>query len=605
MSSSASSPPCVACSGRPERRMSLIDALRYRWRAAWRRDALDREIEHELRARAELDAAQRRHDGLDSDDAQRAARRSVGNVTYLREELRGMSAIVRVLDDLKRDARYAARFLRRSPTFAIVATLTLALGVGATTTIFTIIDAVVFRTLPFPRPEQLVTWSSTRDGVVVGSPSPLDVRDVARDTRAFQRVAAYDEWRKNVAMGTDGVAEQMAVALVSRAYFEALGVTPVMGRLFTDQEQRYGSHYVAAISRTLWRDRYGSARDVLGKTIRINDEPYSIIAVVPDVDLAWLNARGLTARIWTPWAQPDTVVSDAARGATGDVTIARLSPNVTIEQGRAELRRVASRLASTYPADRPYGMTATPLVESRAGALKPILAILSGGVALVLLIACTNLAGLLHARNAARHRELLVRTALGASRVQLARQLLVETLLLAAIGGGAGFALGAAGCAAVARWHPPQFPQLAGLTVNGSVLGFALVIAVVSGGIFGVWPAWSTSRVDLAASLRAGGRTGTASHEQRRARSALVVVQVALAVMLLAATGVLVQSAARLRNQNLGFSISGLFKAHLYVPPARYGDAAALTRFSEQFTAKVRALPGVRSASLTTGYLPV
>jgi len=378
-----------------------------------------------------------------------------------------------------------------------------------------------------------------------------------------------------------------------------------MGRLFTDQEQRYGSHYVAAISQTLWRDRYGASREVLGKRIRINDEPYSIIAVVPDVDLAWLNARGLTARIWTPWAQPDTVASDATRGATGDVTIARLAPGVTLAQGRAELMRVASRLASTYPADRPYGMTASPLVESRGGALKPILAILSGGVALVLLIACTNLAGLLHARNAARHRELLVRTALGASRLQIARQLLVETLLLAGCGGAGGFALAAAGCAAIARWHPPQFPQLAGLTVDGAVLGFALVIAVVAGGVFGLWPAWSTSRIDLASSLRAGGRTGTASHEQRRARSVLVVVQVALAVMLLAATGVLVRSAAALRNQNLGFAVGGLLKAHLYIPPARYGDAGALTRFSEQFTANVRAVPGVQSATLTTGYLPV
>jgi putative ABC transport system permease protein len=166
--------------------------------------------------------------------------------------------IVRILDDGKREARYAARFLRRSPTFAIVATLTIALGVGATTTIFTIVDTVVFRALPFRDTERIVTISSTRDGVAVGTPSPLDARDVARDSRAFDRVAPYDEWRKNVAMGNDGTAEEMAVALVSRVYFETLGVTPIMGRLFTDQEQRDGSHYVAAISRTLWRDRYRS-----------------------------------------------------------------------------------------------------------------------------------------------------------------------------------------------------------------------------------------------------------------------------------------------------------------------------------------------------------
>jgi predicted permease len=515
-----------------------------------------------------------------------------------------MSKLASFMDQVTRDFRYAARFLRHSPTFAAVATMTLALGVGANATIFSIIDAVMLRALPFPHAEQLVTLSTTRSGLAVGSPSWLDVGDVSRDARAFQRVTAYDEWRKNVATGDDGGAEQMAVGLVSRAYFETLGVAPIIGRLFTDQEQRYGSHYVAAISATLWRDRYRGSRDVLGKTIRINDESYSIVAVVPDQDLAWLNARGLTARVWTPWARPDTALSDESRGATGDVAIARLVPGVTLEQARAELSRVASRLAATYPADRPYGMTALPLVESRVGPLKPILAILAGGVCLVLLIACTNLAGLLHARNAARHRELLVRAALGASRVQLARQLLVETLLLACVGGAGGFALAVAGCAAVSRWHPPQFPQLAGLTVNETVLVFALIIAVVAGGLFGMWPAWSTTRVDLASGLRAGGRTGTASREQRRARSTLVMIQVALAAMLLAATGVLTQSVARLRNQNLGFAVGGVFKAHLYVPPARYGSAEDLTRFGEQFSATVRALPGVQNVTLTTGYLP-
>jgi predicted permease len=584
--------------------VSLLDAIRYRWRAAWHRGDLDRDIEAELRAYADLDAEQHRYDGADGDKAWWAARRRVGNVTSLREGLREMSTIATLADQVRRDARYAARFLRNSPTFAIVATLTLALGVGANATIFSIVDAVMLRALPFPRAEQLVTLATTRDGLAAGSPSFLDVRDVARDARAFQRVVAYDEWRKNVAFGDEGAAEQMAVGLVSRDYFETLGIRPIMGRLFSDQEQRYGSHYVAAINQTLWRDRFGGSRDVVGNTIRINDETYTIVAVVPDIDLAWLNSRGLTARVWTPWAQPDTALSDANRGATGAVALARLLPGVSLAQARAELARVASRLAQTYPADRPYGMTAFPLVEARVGPMKAMLTMLGGGVAIVLLIACTNLAGLLHARNAARHREILVRTALGASRVQIARQLLVETLLLACAGGAGGFALAVAGCAAVSRWHPPQFPQLAGLTVNGTVLAFALIVSVTAGGVFGLWPAWSTSHVDLASSLRAGGRTGTASREQRRARSALVIVQVALAMMLLSGSAVLVQSVARLRNQDLGFATAGLFKAHVYVPPARYTDASALTRVSEQFTAAVSALPGVESATLATGYLP-
>ena len=584
--------------------MSFVDAMRYRWRAAFRRAELDREIEAEMRHYAELEHRQEARDNTSSTNVRRARRRIV-NVTVLREQLRGMSGLRTVLDQAAQDVRYALRSLRKTPTFAMVATITLALGVGATATIFGIVDAIVLRPLPFPQPDQLVRLFATRNGVVVGSPSAWDALDVARASRSFQHIVPYDEWRKTVRVG-DGQAipEEMLVGLVSTDYFTTLGVAPIVGRLFTPEEERAGRNHVAVIGQSLWRERFGSRPSVLGTTMQINDEAYRIIGVVPDLNLAWVNARGLTARAWTPWALPPVQPIDASRGATGNDAIARLRPGVSLEQARVEVAQLAAQLGQTYPADRPYGLTVAPLVESREGALTPLLAILGGAVALVLLIACTNLASLLHARNTSRQREMLVRTALGASRGRLARQLLAETTVLGGFGGAFGFVFAMAGCAAVSRWHPPKFPQLAGLSVNGTVLGFAFGASLAAALVFGVWPAVSTSRVDIGKRLRDGGRTGTASREQRRVRSALVVIQIALALVLAASTAMLAESVAHLTHQDLGFEPGRLFKAHLYISPARYGDPAAVGRFADALGTSIRGLPGVEAATVTMGYPP-
>lgn len=583
--------------------MSIFDAMRHRWRAVFARAALDRELEEELNHYLELDRGHQPGGAVTGAGATR--RGPVVNITYLREELRRASRLRTALDEASQDVRYAVRTLRKTPSFAMVAMLTLALGVGANATIFGIVDAVALRPLPFSHPDRLVRLFATRNGVAVGSPSPWDVQDVARAARSFQSIAPYDEWRKTVRVG-DGPAlpEEMLVGLVSTEYFKTLGVAPILGRLFAPDEERRGHNFVAVISAGLWRERYAARPGVLGTTIRINDEPYVIIGVVPDLELAWVNARGLTARVWTPWGIEATQPLGARRGAMGDDAIARLRPGVSLAQARAEVSQLASRLAAMYPDDRPYGLTVTPLAASRIGPLSPLLGILGGAVLLVLLIACTNLASLLHARNTARQREMLVRTALGASRGRVVRQLLVETLVLGAAGGASGFLLAVAGCAAVSRWHPPKFPQLAGLAVNGTVLAFALGVSLVAAIAFGIWPAWSTSRVDLAERLRAGGRTGTGSREQRRVRSALVVIQIALALVLAASTAILTESVGHLTHQDLGFDVNHLFKAHLYISPARYPTPAAVARFADALGNQIRDLPGVQAATVTMGYPP-
>lgn len=583
--------------------MSFIDGLTYRWRAAFHRADLDREIDEEMRHYAELEFRQRANESAARRRTDRP-RRAV-TITYLREELRAMSRLRTVLDQAAQDLRYAWRTLRTSPTFAVVATLTLALGVGANATIFGIVDAVVLTPLPFPQPGRMVRLFSTRDGRVVGSPSEWDVREIARTARSFEHIVPYDEWPKTVRVGGSAARpENMLVGLVSTDYFRTLGVTPLIGRLFTPVEEQPGRNYRAVISRAFWRQRFGGSPTVLGATMQINDEPYTIIGVVPDLDLAWLSPRGVAAQIWTPWALPAVAPAGAWRGATGNDAIARLRPGVSLDQARAEVARFAAQFRRTYPSDAPYGLTVTPLADTRAGPLDSVLGILGGAVTLVLLIACTNLASLLHARHAARQREMLVRTALGASRSRLVRQLLIETVVLGGFGGALGFLIAIAGCAAVSRWHPAKFPQLAGLSVDGTVLGFSLAVSLAAAAIFGVWPAWSTSRIDLADQLRGGGRTGTVSREQRRARSALVVIQIALALILAASTALLTQSVRHLTHQELGFDADQLFKAQLYIPPARYRNPAAVARFADELGNQIRTLPGVEAATVTMGYPP-
>jgi putative ABC transport system permease protein len=582
--------------------MRWLATLPLRLRSLFRRDVVEAELDEELRGHRERLAAEYRFHGMSPERAEAAARRAMPGIEQTKENCRDARR-VGVIEELAQDARYAARVLRKSPTFTIVAALTLALGVGVNVTMFTVVDAVVFRALPFEHPEQLIRVYATKGGAIRGNPSALDTRDVAVMARDIERLVVYDQWRKNVQF-PGGNPQEMVVGLVPGEYFLTLGIRPIMGRLFTDDENRFGANHVAAISRQLWRDRYGSARDVLGRSLRINDEPYTIVAVMPDAVPAWLEARHTPTRIWTPFAPDSTTWLESSRGQRGYLAIGRMRPGVTLDAARAELGQLGARLASTYAADREFGLTAAALVNTRVGTLRPMLVLLMAAVVSVLLIACANLANLLFARNAARQRELQLRLTLGASRARLCRQLLVETFTLTALGAGGGLAVSIALSAIVGRLRSPALPQLGDLTIDWRVLSFTLALSLLTALAFGLGPALTTSRVDLATALRAGGRSGTGTRAQRRVRSALVVAEVALALVLAAATALLTESARNLRRQNLGFSIEHLLKAHLYVPPARYGNAAAVAGFAERFGDAVRALPGVQSASVTIAFPP-
>ena len=513
------------------------------------------------------------------------------------------------MNGLLQDLRYALRQLRRSPGFAAIAVLTLALGIGASTAMFGVLNAVLLRPLPFDDPDRIVRMFSTQGNTTQG-PSPLDLRDFAAQNHTFEKMAVYDTWRKNVSTSSGSIEpEQMRVGLVPREYFEVLGLRPLMGRLFKDEENRWGSHFEAIISHNFWQTRFHGDRQILGKTIRINDEPYTIIAVLPgEIPDWWVGTPHGKVELWTPFvpylAPNQSVWDEASRGDRGWGAIGRLKPGVSIQQASADLQRIANNLAAQYPLDHGVGVTLQPLQEDQARNLRPIIALLMGAVVLILLIACSNVANLLLARNSGRTREFALRVAMGAETSSLIRQFTTENLTLGLLGGLVGCALAWWGCATVARVHPTQLPQLATVRVDLGVLGFAFAISVLSSLIFGTIPAWTSLKVSPAEAFKEGGRTNTASRGRKRLGRLFVVSEMAFALMLLIGTGLLIQSLQRLQNQRTGFRVDHLLTTHLFLPPVRYPDATSLTRFSDEYLSRVRQLPGVQDATISAAHPP-
>jgi predicted permease len=583
----------------------MFDWLRRAWvrgKLVARRRELDRDLDEEVSFHLKMREEKNRSAGMDAAEARYAAQRQFGNTSQVKENSFNLRRWVSI-ETLWQDVRYGARSLWNSPSFTAVAVLTLALGIGAPTAIFSVIDSVLLQPLPFTEPDQLVSLFSIKQGVPIGAPSPLDVRDFARGNRTFANMVVYDHWRKNVNLATSfSEPEQRVVGLVPAAYFQTLDIRPVMGRLFTEEENHYGKHYVAAISARLWRNRFASDRSILGRKIRINDESYAIVAVMPDAIPDWLESR--TIDVWTPFAPTGNEWFESSRGERDNTAMGRLKPGVSIEQAQADLATIAAGLAATHPIDRGVGVILRPLADTRIGTLRPVLFLLMGAVSLVLLIACSNLANLLLARNSVRQRELALRVALGAGRVGLIRQLLAETLLLSLIGGAAGLLLARLGLVALTRTHVNDLPQLAEIGIHSRVLLFALLTSLFTTLLFGLAPALAGTRLNLADALKQGGRSGSMGARRLRCRNILVAAEMALSLILVVGASLLIQSIVRLQRQELGARADHLLKGHFYVPPARYPDQAAITRFCEQLAERVRGLPGVRAASVTTVYPP-
>jgi putative ABC transport system permease protein len=588
--------------------MSVQNWLRTLRTGNWLHRNREEEVKRELEAHLELEAEEQQDSGATPEEAAYAAQKAFGNTTLVQEDVRGVWNAI-WLERFARDVKYAARSLRKSPGFAAVAILTLALGIGANTAIFSAINALILQPLPFSAADQLVRIYSIQKGMFntfanPDGPSALDVRDFAQRSRSFQNMVAYDTWTKNVSFGESaGQPEHMAVGLVPAAYFEILDIRPIIGRLFSEDENQEGKNYVAAISAQLWRNRFGGDPSVLGRNIRINAEPYTIVAVMPDVIPAWVEP-GRHSEIWTPFPYSPDMWSESGRGGRGYAALARLKPGVSLERAQADLSVIAAALAAEHLVDQGVGVAVKRLADSRVGPLRPMLYLLMGAVSLILLIACVNLANLLLARNSARQRELAVRAALGAGRGGLVRQLLAETLLLSLLGGAVGFACTEIGLRALARMHPENLPQLGSVGIDWRVLTFTLLVSLATSLLFGLAPAFMGTRLNLVDALKQGGRSGMSGRSSQRVRSLLVITEIAMCLMLLVGASLLVRSIMRLQSQNLGIRQDHLLRGRIYLPPVRYTNPGVRTRFCDDFAMRVRALPGVIGATVTTVYPP-
>lgn len=518
------------------------------------------------------------------------------------------------IEPFAQDLKYALRGMRKTPGFTFLAMLTLALGIGANTAIFSAVDAALLRPLPFATADRLVRLQSMKDGKSLGGPSPLDTRDLASAARGFEGMVIYDRWRKNVS-GIRGStqSEEMIVGLVPGEYFSILRIQPVMGRLFTEREGQPGAQLIAAISRSLWDSRFESDPRILGQTIRINSETYQIVGVMPDVIPPWMEQTGGPIRIWTPFSSTD-LLTESARAARNFGALARLKPGVSYDQARAELAAISARLAREHAADEGVSTTIVPLADTRSGPIRPVLLMLTAAVGLVLLIACANMAGLLLARNSARYREMALRSALGASRWRLLRQLLMEALVLSLGGGLVGLLMSSLVSAALS---PPATMKES--PYNGSfgslsefwsaspdprLLLFAGVVSLLTAVLFGLWPALAGTQLSVAHALKEGSRGGSAGVAKATFRRAVVIAQIASSLVLVFAAGLLTQSILRLQRQNLGFNPDHVLKGNFYLPPVRYADALSITQFCDRLGERLRALPGVVDAGVTTVYPP-
>ncbi len=495
------------------------------------------------------------------------------------------------------DLRYALRQLRKSPGFTLIAVLTLALGIGANTAIFSVIYAVLLQPLPYPDPDRLTIITETDANQPQISVSFPDYVDWRRDNTVFEQLAISRRESFNLS-GLEGRApEQISGAIVTANFFKVIGLTPQLGRVFTEEEDRVGGPFVAVISDRLWQRLFARDPNVLGRAVNFGNQPYTVIGVMPP---QMFSPR--TAEVWFPlMRRTDDQMWQTRDNHPGLFGWGRLKPGVSIDKALAEMKQIAARLSKQYPdSNAAVSVTVTPLLENQVGDYRASLNLLLGAVVLVLLIACANLANLLAARGAARAREFAVRAAVGASRWQIIRQLLIESFVLAVVGGLLGLCLAAWGRDVLVALSPPGVPRFQNLSLNGWVLAFSLGLSFVTSVLFGLWPAWHTSRADIQLALKSGGHGSSDAPGARRSRDLLVIAEVALTLVLLSAAGLVLKSFANARALGLGFDPHLLLSARVDLPEPSYSDPKKLMNFSTALMEKLSAQPGVQNAAIAS-----
>jgi putative ABC transport system permease protein len=492
------------------------------------------------------------------------------------------------------EIRYALRQLMKAPSFTAVAIITLALGIGACTAIFSVVNTVLLRPLDNPDPDRIVIIRETQlPQFPEFSVSPPNYLDWEKQAKSYEHLAAYAGATLN--MTGDGEPQRLTAIKATAHYFEVMGIKPILGRMLLPEEDAPGKNHVVVLSYGFWQRVFGGARDVVGKAIQLNGEPYNVVGVGP----AGFSVSS-KLDVWTPMAfKPDETANDARGGHYINV-VGRLKPGVSVAQARAELTVIADQLAKQYPdPQKGWGIFMMPLQDYLVRDVKPVLYTLLGAVGCVLLIACANLANLLLARATARHREISIRAALGAGRGRLIRQLLTESVVLALCGGAAGVLLARWGLDTLLALAPTSLPRISEIHLDSGVLFFSLALSIVTGLVFGIAPAWLAARTDMNEALKQGSRGSTEGGARGRLRSALVVIEVTLALVLLGGAGLLARSFMQLTKVDPGFNPENATLMRLSVPERKYKEKEQQTAFANALLERVKNLPGVQAVGIT------
>jgi len=542
--------------------VSLIARLR----AMLRRDRLDHDLDEELRSHIEMRAVDNLAAGMSPEEARFEAQKRFGNTTLLKEDTRNTD-IVTWLDEAARDFRHSLRILQRSPGFTAVAVLTLALGIGANTALFSVIDSVLLHPLPYQNPDSLVmVWeTNSQHPNPHNTVSPPNFLDWQTRNTVFSSMAYIFDERDNLT--GNGDPEEVVVQDISANFFSVLGVAPILGPGFTPENGQPGHDNVVILTYGLWKERFAGDSGIIGKSILLNGHPQTVVGIAPQ-NFQWFikdgSLTGAKPQMWSPFVFPQSFHDHKQMG---------------------RFMTAAARLINVIP-----------LRQQISGDLRPALLVLFGAVAFVLLIACANVSSLLLARAAAREREMAVRTAIGASRWRIARQLLMESLLLSLIGGGLGVALAVWGTNALLAASPKNLLDLNSVALNLRVLTFAVAATLLAGLLFGFLPSYLSAHSRISETLKTGGR-GSSANRRAFARNTFVVAQLALALVLLTGSGLLIRSFVRLIAVEPGFDTTHLLTFKVSLPRSKYGTDPLRLAFFQQFLARISAVPGVRSAT--------
>jgi predicted permease len=577
--------------------LAWIRALASRMRASLSPRQIDQEFEHELDAHLDMLADENVRRGMSPEEARRAARIRLGGQTQLKEtnrELHGLPA----LETFLQDTRYAFRMLRKNPGFTAVAVLTLALGIGANTAIFSVVYAMLLKPLPYSHPEQLLTVfeAQPQAGVNATGWSYANFAELREQNRIFSDMAGSQQHQ--LTLTGRGEPSVVNTSVVTPELFSVFGQRPIVGRPFYPEDGKPGAPAAVILSENLWRGSFGADPKVIGSSINLDKRSFTIVGVMPAV----FRFPILTAseQLWIPLVQDPLFGSwmDRRGGHWLQVT-GRLKPGVSMTQAQAELDAIGARLAKEFPAENDgWTIRFVPLKQKIVGNVKSALLVLMGAVGLVLLIACANIANLLLTRATSRAREIAVRTALGAGRSRIVRQLLSETLVLGLLGGLAGIALAYVGVQGLTALMPQDLPQVNAIRVDNFVLGFALLLSAVASCAFGLAPALFAANSNLQSSLREGGTRSGESGNRRRARSFLAAGEIALAMVLLVAAGLLLRSFSKLTAVSPGFDAQHVVQADISLPRFQYSLPQQWAAFSEELLMRLQSEPGMRDAAV-------